>query len=674
MISFGRHICNDYNIAIEKEWLITNKRGSYASSTILLSNTRKYHGLLVAKLNELDNRLVVFPNCDEEVEIAGNIYHISTHQYRKTVYPTGYFYLESFTIKDDIVSLIYLIENIRIKKEIILMKSENTTIITYTLLTPDSFAKIHIRPFIAFREPENIIKEISVYEPEVNKISEEKIQIYAYRNLPPGFIYNPDKGKIKLEGVWYREFFYIRENQAGYECVEDLYNIGKIELDLNYNEPKSIFYSTEDYANIDKNWFFSEYEKQIKETVDICVKVGACINNDDYRSALRQIINSAESFIMEKDGIPYIVSGFHWPQYIWFRDMLAALPGIFLITEKYNEAKKLLKEVLNYEQDGLLPLNMTFNKKEINYTSADTSLWYFYSLYKYLQYTGDFNFIKNEEIFKKLAWIVHKYIEGTRYNIYMDKEDNLIYSAFNDIPLTWMDSKTVNGMPVTPRQGKTIEINALWHNAIRTMQFIAEKIHDKSAVSYKDLADKIQKSFNEKFWNQENGCLFDFFDGNYKNTDVRLNQIFALSLPFELITDNEKKEKIMNVIIKELYTSFGLRSLSNMNVNFRPKCDGDLNARQMAMHQGSVWPWTIGFFVNAYFRVFGRKRDSMQFIQTVYDPIFEHIKTAGLGTVSELFDGSFPYTARGRISHAWTIGEILRSYFEDFIGANDRNK
>ena len=237
-----------------------------------------------------------------------------------------------------------------------------------------------------------------------------------------------------------------------------------------------------------------------------------------------------------------------------------------------------------------------------------------------------------------------------------------------------MDSKTVNGMPVTPRQGKTIEINALWYNAIRTMQFIAEKIHDKSAASYKDLADKIQKSFNEKFWNQENGCLFDFFDGNYKNTDVRLNQIFALSLPFELITDNEKKEKIMNVIIKELYTSFGLRSLSNMNVNFRPKCDGDLNARQMAMHQGSVWPWTIGFFVNAYFRVFGRKRDSMQFIQTVYDPIFEHTKTAGLGTVSELFDGSFPYTARGRISHAWTIGEILRSYFEDFIGANDRNK
>lgn len=677
MISFGRHICNDFSVAIEKEWLLTNKKGSYASSTILMTNTRKYHGILVAKFPKSDNRLVIFPNCDEEVEIAKHIYRISTHQYKKTVYPSGYFFIENFSLKDDVVTYIFLIENIRIKKEIFLLKDSNTTVVTYTLLTPDSFAKIYIKPFIAFKEPHLLIKEIPAFDPEIKKLSDEKIEISVYQNLPVAYIYNPDKAKIKLEGVWYRDFYYIREAQAGYESVEDLYNIGIIEIDLEPNQPKSIYYSVEPNEDIDKNIIFERFRKQQKELIDICIKKGACLSSDDYRSSLRQLISAADTFIIEDENkVPYIISGYLWPNYIWFRDMYASFPGILLIPEKFKEAKKLLEETIKFEKDGLLPLNMTFNKNEIKYFSADSALWYFYALYKYLLYTDDFEIVKEgSEVLKRLSFIIHKYINMTNYNIYMDKEDKLIYAGFSEMPLTWMDSKTVNGMAVTPRIGKAVEINALWYNAIRIMQFISEKNKNKDwAISYKELADEIYKSFNEKFWNDDAGCLYDFFDGEYKDKDIRLNQIFAISLPFELIDDITKKEKIMNTVIKELYTSFGLRTLSNMDKNFRQKCEGDENARQIALHQGSVWPWTIGYFVTAYLRTFGRKQDSLQFIQTVFDPIFEHLKTAGLGTISEIFDGSYPYIARGRISHAWAVGEVIRSYFEDFLGKNEKEK
>ncbi len=671
MISFGRHICNDFKVAIEKEWLLTNKKGSYASSTILMTNTRKYHGILVAKLPQFDNRLVIFPSCDEEVEIATHVYHISTHQYQKIVYPSGYYFLENFSLKDDVVTFIFLIENVRIKKEIFLLKDSNTTVVTYTLLTPDSFAKIFIKPFIAFKEANILINEIPAFYPEITKISEEKIKIAPYKNMPSAYIYNPDKGKVKLEGVWYRDFYYVREDRSGYDCVEDLYNIGIIEFELEPNVSKSIFYSTEENEVVDKNIIFERFRKQQKELIDIYIKTGACVSGDEYSSFLRHLISAADFFIMEDENkVPYIISGFLWPNYIWFRDMYASLPGIFLIPGKFKEAKKLLEETIKFEKDGLLPLNMTFNKNEIKYFSADSALWYFYALYKYLLYTDDFEIVKeNSEVLKRLSFIIHKYINSTNYNIYMDKNDFLIYAGFSENPLTWMDSKLSNGMIVTPRIGKTVEINALWYNAIRIMQFISEKNKNKEwAKAYKELADNIYKSFNEKFWDDEAGCLFDFFDGDYRDKDIRLNQIFALSLPFELVDDKEKKEKIMNAVIKELYTSFGLRTLSNTNKNFKPKCEGDENLRLGAMHQGSVWPWAIGYFVNAYLRTFGRKQDSLQFIQTVFEPIFEHLKTAGLGTISEIFDGSFPYNARGRISHAWAVGEVIRSYFEDFLG------
>ena len=678
MISFGRHICNDFHFAIEKEWLLTNKKGSYSSSTIINTNIRKYHGLLVAKFDDFDNRIVVFSNTDEDVNIAGNVYNISTHYYNKnTINPEGFKYLENFTIKNDIITFLYLIDNIRLRKKIFLMKDSNTVVVNYELLTPDSHLKLTVKPLIAFREVDILLKQIPGFSPMVKTENNTKIEITAYMNFPPAYIYLSEGAKIDTKGNWYWNFFYLREEQAGYEAIEDLYNIGTITFDLEYNNPKTIVYSTENFKELNINNLENEYNNQFSKIKKTCIEIGACIDDDDYRTNIRQLIETSDSFeIRDKEGNPLILAGYQWPFFVWFRDALASLPGLLLIPKKYDIAKNFLEYTLQFEKNGIIPLFMPVGKKEvkdIKYTSVDTTLWFFYALYKYLLYTNDYKFVsKDSEIFNRLTFIIKKYSEGTDYNIHRD-DDELLYAGLNGMALTWMDS-IANGEPVTPRKGKAVEINALWYNAIRIMQHICEKNNSKEmAKEYKNFADRIFKSFNEKFWYEDGGYLYDFIDGDYKDELVRPNQVLALSLPFELIIENEKKQKIMNSVIKDLYTSFGLRTLSNMSTLYKATYSGGPVVQSRAMHQGTVWAWLIGPFITAYLRTYRKTKESLAFIRTVFEPFFEHTKTAGLGTISEMFDGTSPYHARGRISHALAVAEIIRSYFEDYLSNNEKN-
>ena len=453
--------------------------------------------------------------------------------------------------------------------------------------------------------------------------------------------------------------------------MEDLYNLGVFNLDIEYNKPKSMIFSTEDMENVSADDLRALYRKQMKRVKDLCRDAGACVRDDDYRANIQQLIMAAESFAIEdNEKNPMVLTGYPWPHYIWFRDTFAAMPGLYLVLKKFDDARKILVESIKYEKNGLLPFNMTINKNDIKYTSVDTTLWFFYALYKYLEYTKDYALVdRNGDFFKRLTWIIQKHVEGTDFNIHM-ADDGLLYAGYQGLQLTWMDTK-VGGTTPTARQGKAVEVNALWYNAIKTMEYITMKNHSPEMTKgYSDMAGKIYKSFNEKFWNEEDGALYDYIENGNKDASIRPNQIMAISLPFMLIDDPDKREMIMDTIIKELYTSFGLRTLSSMNNNFKARYDGNQGARDAAAHQGTVWAWTIGHFVTAYLKTFGKGKDSIDFIETVYEPIFEHLKTAGLGTVSEMFDGNFPYNARGRISHAWAVAELLRSYLEDYIDIN----
>ena len=674
MISFGRHICNDFNLAIEKEWILTNKKGSYSSSTIIMTNIRKHHGLLVAKFDDMDNRMVVFSNSDEEINISGHIYNISTHLYKNnSINPQGYKYIENFTLKNDIITFIYLIDNVRLRKKIFLLKDSNTVVVKYELLTPGSHLKLFTKPFIAFRESEFLLKEIPGFSPSLKIEKNSKIEITAYMNFPPAYIYLSDGAETDKNGYWYRDFFYLREFQGGYDALEDLYNMGTIKYDLEYNNPKIIAYSTENISDFNIKELEKIFQKQFSKIKENCIDIGACIDNEDYRTNIRQLIETADSFeIKDKEENPLILAGYQWHFYFWFRDALASFPGLMLIPRKFDIAKKFLKYVLEFEKNGIIPLSMTIGKKDIKYASVDTTLWFFYALYKYLEYTDDYKIVsKDSEFFNRLTFIIKKYSEGTDYNIHRD-EDDLLYAGLPGLALTWMDT-IINGVPVTPRIGKAVEINALWYNAIRIMQHICEKNNSKDmAKEYKNFAEKIYKSFNEKFWYEEGGYLYDCLDGDFKDESIRPNQIFAISLPFDLIDDIEKKQKIMNTIIKDLYTSFGLRTLSYMSTSYKPTYSGDPASQGRAMHQGTVWAWLIGPFVTAYLKTYGRTEEILSFLETVYEPLFEHLKTAGLGSVSEMFDGHSPYNARGRISHALAVAEIIRSYFEDYLSKDEK--
>jgi len=673
MISFGRHVCNNFSVATEKEWILTNTKGSYSSSTILCTNTRRHHGLLVTRCSEIDDRIVMFPGFEEELEIAGNIYHISTHEYRKTIYPKGYYFLEHFTINEDTVTQIYLIEDIRLKKEIFMMKDSNTVVLTYTILTPDSYAKLHLRPFISFREIDGLLREMSIFDPDLKVVSDRKISVQPYKNLPPAYIYNPDGGKFKPGGVWYREFYYAKDEHDMGDSIEDLYSMGVMTFELSSNESKSMILSTEDKEILEAADLKSSFHKQIKKIKEICAETKKCVKEEGDREPIEQLVYSADSFIAkDENGKPCVYAAYPWPCHIYFRDLFGAFPGLFLVTGRFEEAKELLKAKINFEYNGLLPISMTSGKMDVSYTSADVSLWFFYALYKYLSYTKDFSIVKSDsDFFKRISWIINMYINGINnenmsYRIYKDT-DGLIYATHKTEPMTWMNRK-INAVPLTPRKGKAVEINALWYNAIKIMQYITEHNGEKEkSKSYKELSETIYKSFNNLFWNQKDDCLYDCIDGQFKDDSIRPNQVLAISLPFAVIDDKDKMGKIMNVAIKDLYTSFGLRTLNNMSVQFKPKCEGDRNAREAATHQGSVWLWTTGHFVTAYLKTFGKHKETMQFIRTVYEPFFESIKNGALGTISEMADGDFPYKERGKLSHAWAVGEILRSYFEDFL-------
>ncbi|MBP7792011.1 MAG: glycogen debranching enzyme family protein [Candidatus Goldbacteria bacterium] len=674
MISFGRHICNIFNFAIEKEWIITNRKGSYSSSTIISTNIRKHHGLLVAKFDDSDGRIVVFSNCEEEVDITGHIYSISTQNYKNNIVsPEGYKYLENFTLKDDTAVFLYLIDNVRLRKKIFLMKDSNTLVVTYEILTPDSHLKLSVKPFIAFREAETLLKEIPGFSPSLKVEKNSQIEIMAYMNFPPAYIYLSEGAEINKNGYWYRDFFYLREYQGGYDALEDLYNIGTIKFDLEYNNPKTIVYSTEKFSNLDINGLEKEFYKQFSKIKETCIDIGACVDDEDYRTNIRQLIETADSFEMtDREDNPVILAGYQWHFRVWFRDALAALPGLLLVPKKFDTAKKFLKNTIQFEKNGIIPLSMTVSGKDMKYASADTTLWYFYALYKYLMYTNDYKFVsKGGEIFERLTFIIQKYSEGTDYKIYKD-EDDLIYAGGPGMALTWMDAM-LNGVPITPRIGKVVEINALWYNAIRIMQHICEKNNLKDmAKGYKEFAERIYKSFNEKFWYEDGGYLYDYIDENFKDDSIRPNQLFAISLPFELISDTEKKQKMINTVIKDLYTSFGLRTLSYMSTSYKPTCSGDPGSQSRAMHQGTVWAWLIGPFVTAYLRTYGKTKEILSFVETVYEPFFEHTKNAGIGTISEMFDGNSPYNARGRVSHALAVAEIIRSYFEDYLLDNEK--
>jgi predicted glycogen debranching enzyme len=383
---------------------------------------------------------------------------------------------------------------------------------------------------------------------------------------------------------------------------------------------------------------------------------------------LKRLAFAADQFIVKRGELKTVIAGYHWFA-DWGRDTMISLPGLCLTTGRFEDTKNILKAFANSVSEGMLPNRFPDQGEAPEYNTFDATLWFFHAIYKYYECTKDKAFIQS--VLPVLQDIIDWHYKGTRYNIHVDASDELLYGGQDGVQLTWMDAK-VGDWVVTPRKGKPVEINALWYNALSIMDFLLSEQGNKAeADKYKMKARVVANSFNEKFWNEENGYLYDCIDGDFKDASIRPNQIYAISLPFPLLT-KEKAAKVFQVVKDNLLTPKGLRSLAPSHPDYKPVYGGDPWHRDGAYHQGTVWSFLLGAYVDALMQVTNGKgkKEATEILKT----FFNHLDEAGIGTVSEIFDAEPPHTPRGCMAQAWGVGEVLRMAVEHELMISSKKK
>jgi predicted glycogen debranching enzyme len=623
---------------IGKEWVLANGLGGYSSSTVLGINTRKYHGLLIATINPPWGRRLLLSKFEEEVEVGGQLYPLSSNFYPGVVHPQGYQYLSEFILFPFPTFVYQLPPRVRIEKKVIMPHGFNAVLVNYRA-TCDEKLKLRIFPLLNCRNIHSLTKrgELRFEQEQIEsgaKVSTETV-IYLGSDLAsyvPSDLDEPER--------WYLNMEYPEERERGYEFREDHYCPGYFEVsggELDF------------YLLVTGGWKAEEAWRVLGENPSLAVlrEEKRQFEVTSARRELFPLLLAADTFLAETNQGTYILAGYHWFS-TWMRDALISLPGLCLVTGRYLSARDLLLTVAGLERGGVLP-NFVEDGR-VDFGSADASLWLFYALHKYLSYTDDTSILR--EMIPVLRRIASAYVRGTAAA--KMESDGLLRVAPG---YTWMDAR-INGVPVTPRDGKPVEVNALWYNALKLMEVLGESVIGAPPP------EMVKESFMTQFWSEEKGYLCDVVNGEFKDWSLRPNQIFALSLPFPLITDRNLAVRILSTIWGKLLTPFGLRTLSPEDPRYRGRYLGDVVSRDAAYHQGTVWPWLLGPFITALVR-FGWDRRA---VGRLLEPLMtKHLREAGLGSISEIFDGDSPHFPRGCISQAWSVAEVLRSYVEDVL-------
>lgn len=646
-ILFGKQICQDFAKLIQREWVDTNGLGSYSSSTLGLVNTRRYHGLLVAATRPPVDRYVLLSSLEEAVQIGSEKFYISSHVYPGTVYPRGFEYLVQFSL-DPYPTFIYEIGEIQIRKTLFLAAKENTLVLTYKLMASEEPVKLEVRPLVAYRDYHSLTVENPVLNPAV-ETSRGEIKIHPYESLPPLYFFH-NAVITDRSGYWYKSFEYLRELERGLDYREDLF--APFSLIYSFLSSDEVFLCIS--TQMKKDFDLSE---MVGQELERRVRVAASFpTKDRLWSYLWQ---TAESFIVDRrGGEKSVIAGYHWFG-DWGRDTMISLHGLLLMRGKYEEAREVLLSYAQYVNQGVIPNRFPDFGETPEYNTVDASLWYINAVYEYLEYSDDVKTVETV-LYPVLKKILKFYREGTHYGIRMDR-DGLIRAGAGNVALTWMDAR-VQEVPVTPRHGKPVEVNALWYNALMIGATLAGRFGEsKLKEEYSALASRVAVSFNEAFWCQEK-YLYDvvFSDGN-KDASLRPNQLFAISLPFAVLDETRWKE-ILRAVEEELLTPYGLRTLSPKDPMYISVYEGDPEKRDASYHQGTVWPWLMGAYVTAYFKAYGKTKEAKMKVKRQLDSLLEHVEDIGLGSISEIFDGDPPHTPRGCVSQAWSVAELLRAY------------
>jgi len=635
-IKFDKTQLINLEYSLKREVLRSNYSGAYAFTTLIGCNTRKYHALLACPVENIDGGThILLSTLDETVVQHGESFNLAIHKYPGVYFPKGHKYIRDFET-EPIMYVIYRVGGVVLKKEILLVTHEDRVLIRYTLLDCHSPTKLLFRPFLAFRNIHSLCKANLDVNTKFTSVP-NGIKVKLYQGYPSLYMQFSKKPEYIPVPNWYYNIEYNEEQNRGYDFHEDLYVPGYFEVPLKKGE--NLIFSAGTTATVTQT-----LNRQFNKEQSIRLP----LNN--FENCL---INASQQFFVHKNKRTEVTAGFPWFGR-WGRDTFISLPGLTLPQGDLKSFKAVIDSMLNEVKNGLFPNAGTSDNP--SYNSADAPLWFFWALQQYCEFARCYKHLW-KEYGKKIKSILNNLKEGTLYNIKMHS-NGLLWQGSHGHALTWMDA-IVAGKPVTPRVGFAVEINALWYNAVMFCLTSAKIAQDRKFVlEWIDIPELIKKSFIDTFWDNSKNYLADCCDYESKDWSVRPNQVFATSLPYCVIEDEEIKKNILDVVKKELLTPKGLRTLSPKDPNYKGVYQGSQAERDSAYHQGTVWPWLLGHFCDGYLRIHGKS--GLSLIENIFKGFEEDMVIHGISTISEIYDGDPPHNPNGAVSQAWSVAELLR--------------
>lgn len=629
----------------DREWLVTNGLGSFASSTIKGANTRHYHGLLVAAFNPPTDRMVMVAKIEERVLLNGQYLDLSTNQYPDVVHPNGMQYLNNFEA-NPLPHWQFGSDDWQLEKSICMVEGSNTTLVNYTN-TGDTPLVLELHPLYAYTDYHGTFHE----NPSFNfytELAPDHLKTYPQYGAHPVFT-KWSGGDYSEARNWYKNIQLPKSQKRGLDYVCDYYRIGFLKKELKPSEQLTICFSTEE--NILQKKLISLWTTQKQKSVSKPLE-SASIFYDDLLNAGNQFLVARRSTKSES-----IIAGYHWFT-DWGRDTMISMRGLTIATGRKAASKSILSTFYKSINQGMLPDRFPDNDDAVDYNTIDATLWLFISTYEYYLKFGDSVFIK--KYLKALQGVLDWHIKGTRYNIRVT-EEGFLYGGQEGKQLTWMDA-IVDGKVITPRIGCPVEVNALWYNALKIYGFFCKELKMPADIKYDEISTKFETNFPKMFFNPE-GTLYDVIVPNVSaDSCFRPNQIFWLSLPFTVLNKAQQKN-IFEAVKEKLYTPYGLRTLDMENPDFIGKYEGNQWLRDHAYHQGTVWPYLLYDYYHAFFRVYGKSKKNKLKVKVELTDLEVHFYNhEGLHCISEIFDGAEPYEGKGCIQQAWSIAALIKLY------------
>lgn len=653
---------------IKREWAVTNGIGGYAGSSMIGAHSRTHQGYLIASLHAPIERYLVFSKINETATVGTSTVSFETSQHcasGKTVYTEGQKFLTSF-IYDGSVHYTYETDNFSFEKHITLKRNANVCAVSYELTAGDNDCTFTLTPLFNYREHSesstpDTLRFDTFTEDRTFYLVPEKNKDIAIRFQTSEGTFSERETVYDIDMQLQIEVDLETDGLDCHYCPVDL----SIAVPANTTKKVSILCSIGDVnerpAPVSATEAFSILEKNARCHAELFEKAG-------YRDSFaNQLVLASDQFLTYRESTKMmtVLAGLPWFT-DWGRDTMIAFTGLTLCTKRFKEAEEILLTFARYIRHGIVPNMFPDDNMPPLYNTVDASLWYFYAVYQYLHYNpaAEAEAFVKEQIFPHLKEIISAYEKGTDFSIYME-DDGLIHAGGGLDQITWMDVR-VGDWVATPRHGKPVEINALWYNALRIMESLCEKF-DEDASAYRTRAEQVKESFNAKFWDSANQCLFDVVDGDEPDDHIRPNQVYAVSLPFSLLPEEQEKA-VVALVEKELFVGCGLRSLAPDHPDYHGIYCGALAKRDAAYHQGTAWGFLLGGFFSAYMKVNHHSSSAAANAVRMLEPVRKHLTDSGcIGSISEIFDGDAPHNPRGCYAQAWSVGEVLRCYCEDIL-------